>query len=43
LLQHPTIDRLREFGLEGMAKSLRDLDCCATIWMRERVNQGENL
>jgi hypothetical protein len=26
LLQHPTIDRLREFGLEGMAKSLRDLD-----------------
>jgi DNA replication protein DnaC len=25
LLQHPTIDRLRELGLEGMAKSLRDL------------------
>ena len=25
MLQHPTIDRLRELGLEGMAKSLRDL------------------
>jgi hypothetical protein len=25
LLQHPTIDRLRELGLEGMAKSLRKL------------------
>jgi IstB-like ATP binding N-terminal. len=25
LLQHPTIDRLRELGLEGMARSLRDL------------------
>ena len=25
LLQHPTIDRLRELGLDGMAKSLRDL------------------
>jgi DNA replication protein DnaC len=25
LLQHPTIDRLHELGLEGMAKSLRDL------------------
>jgi DNA replication protein DnaC len=25
LLQHPTIDRLRELGLEGMAKSLREL------------------
>jgi DNA replication protein DnaC len=25
LLQHPTIDRLRELGLEGMAKNLRDL------------------
>jgi hypothetical protein len=25
LLQHPTIDRLRKLGLEGMAKSLRDL------------------
>ena len=25
LLQHPTIDRLRELGLVGMAKSLRDL------------------
>jgi hypothetical protein len=25
LLQHPTIDRLRELGLEGMAKSLLDL------------------
>jgi DNA replication protein DnaC len=25
LLQHPTIDRLRELGLEGMAKSLHEL------------------
>ena len=25
MLQHPTIDRLRELGLEGMAKSLREL------------------
>ena len=25
MLQHPTIDRLRELGLDGMAKSLRDL------------------
>ena len=25
MLQHPTIDRLRELGLEGMARSLRDL------------------
>ena len=25
MLQHPTIDRLRELGLEGMAKSLRKL------------------
>ena len=25
LLQHPTIDRLRELGLDGMARSLRDL------------------
>jgi len=25
LLQHPTIDRLRDLGLEGMAKSLREL------------------
>jgi DNA replication protein DnaC len=25
LLQHPTIDRLRELGLDGMAQSLRDL------------------
>jgi IstB-like ATP binding protein len=25
LLQHPTIDRLRELGLDGMVKNLRDL------------------
>ncbi len=25
MLQHPTIDRLRELGLDGLAKSLRDL------------------
>ena len=25
MLQHPTIERLRELGLEGMARSLRDL------------------
>ena len=25
MLQHPTINRLRELGLDGMAKSLRDL------------------
>jgi DNA replication protein DnaC len=25
LLQHPTIDRLRELGLDGMAKNVRDL------------------
>jgi hypothetical protein len=25
LLQHPTFERLRELGLEGMARSLRDL------------------
>ena len=25
MLKHPTLDRLRELGLDGMAKSLRDL------------------
>ena len=29
LLEHPTIDRLRELGLEGMAKSLRELSANA--------------